>query len=102
VPATDYMELASPDVRKEFKDLFAFAKKQGVLNEANRNHYSQRFAADPFGTRREIDLLIAGKQHSDLGTAAAHIEVQDLPGYPKPEPSDGLAYPEQWVPGAKS
>ena len=33
MPMTDLMELTSPEVHKEFDDLFAFAKKEGAVNE---------------------------------------------------------------------
>lgn len=97
MPTTDLMQLTSPEVRKEFSDLFAFAKKEGAVNETMRPHYAQRFASAPFETRREIDMLIAGAKFAEMGTAAAHLVVEDLPGYPKVSAPDATSYPTSWV-----
>lgn len=97
MPMTDLMALAPPETRKEFDDLFAFAKKEGGVNETMRPHYRQAFANAPFDTRREIDSMIAGAKYAELGTAAAHLVVQDLPGYPKPVVPDDASYPSHWV-----
>lgn len=97
VKRTDLMELSSPEVKKEFDDLFRFAKKQGALNNNVRPHYEQRFASDPFGTRQVIDTLIAGSLFSKVGTAACHVDVQEMPGYPKVSPESGTDYPQSWV-----
>lgn len=95
---TDLMELTSPEVRKEFNDIFEFAKKEGAVAELTRPHFAQRFAADPYGTRREIDQAIAGHLHETLGNAAVHVDVHEMPGYPVVSPDTSTAYPNSWVP----
>lgn len=97
MPLTDHMALAEPEIKKQFDDLFAFAKKEGAVEEGNRAHYSQRFAGNPFDTRREIDMLIAGAKYRDLGLDAVHIVVRDLPGYPGIEKAGDTDYPESWI-----
>jgi hypothetical protein len=97
MPQTDLMSLASPETEKEFSDLFAFAKKEGAVAETSRPHYRQRFAADPFNTRREIDLLIQGALFATQGHDAAHIVVREMPGYPTVSAPADVAYPESWV-----
>jgi hypothetical protein len=97
MPQTDLTALASPEVNKEFDDLFAFAKKEGALNDNCRAHYAQRFASDPFGTRAEIDTLISGALQGKVGLDAVHVSVREMPGYPNVSPSDDTAYPESWV-----
>jgi hypothetical protein len=97
MPQTDLFALSSPEVQKEFNDLFAFAKKEGALNDTCRDHYAQRFAADPHGTRQEIDTMISGALQGKVGLDAVHVSVREMPGYPNVSPSDATAYPESWV-----
>jgi hypothetical protein len=62
-----------------------------------RPHYARRFASSPFETRTETDMLISSAKFAEMGTAAAHIVVQDLPGYPKVSAPDDASYRSTWV-----
>lgn len=98
MPQTDHLALCSKEVRHEFTDLFNFAKSKDALAETAREHYGQRFAADPDGTRRQIDLLISGAVHRKIGTAATHVNVREMPGYPSVDPGSDMSYPSAWLP----
>lgn len=100
MPQTDHLALCTEEMKKEFTDLFAFAKAKGAVDENDRNHYGQRFAADAHGTRRELDLLVAGAVFAKSGQSLREAEVHDLPGYPQVSAGSDTDYPQSWVPTA--
>jgi len=100
MPQTDHLALCSDETKKEFTDLFNFAKAKGAIDESSRGYYGQRFAADPHGTRRDLDLQIAGAVFSKSGQSLREAEVHDLAGYPQVSAGSDTDYPQSWVPKA--
>lgn len=95
---TDLLALCSAEVRSEFDALFRFARKEGVVAEADRAYYARRFASDAYSLRRDIEMRVAGKL-SNSSLLFDVSTVRAMPGYPKPKvPSDPTAYPKHWLP----
>jgi hypothetical protein len=95
MPETDLMQLAAPSVRQDFDRLFSFASRHGVVNAGDRAHYSRRYATDPHGTRREIEMHVAGTITAKHGAIAQLSDVRALAEYPDATlPGDPTVYPE--------
>jgi hypothetical protein len=81
-------------VRADFSRLFTFAYRRGTVQAGDREHFSRRYANDPYGTRRELEMRVAGTISADHGAVAQIKDVHCLPDYPAATlPDDLLAYP---------
>ena len=56
---TDPLALCPPEVRAEFESLFQDAKARGVVDVNARAHYAARFASDPYGLTRELEMTVS-------------------------------------------